>query len=79
MGASLGNNPSFVWQSLFSSKMVLKDGFRWRIGNGKDIDVWGTTMALEGRKMLASQPQSWKEGATLKCLILLTHQQFSGQ
>jgi len=40
MGATLGHNPSFVWQSLFSSKVVLKERFRWKLGNEKDIHIW---------------------------------------
>ena len=39
MGFSLGYNP-YTWRSVFSSKMVLKEGSRWRIGDGSNINIW---------------------------------------
>ena len=38
--ANLGSNPSFTWRSIFQSLPLLKQGVRWRIGNGTQIDVW---------------------------------------
>ena len=38
--ATLGSNPSFTRQSIFESLPLLKQGIRWRIGNGTQIDVW---------------------------------------
>ena len=38
--ATLGSNPSFTWRSIFQSFPLLKQGIRWRIGNGTQIDVW---------------------------------------
>ncbi|XP_058770466.1 uncharacterized protein LOC131644088 [Vicia villosa] len=35
--AKLGNNPSFVWRSLWKAKDVLLLGCRWRIGDGRCI------------------------------------------
>ncbi|XVF49555.1 hypothetical protein PTKIN_Ptkin04bG0022200 [Pterospermum kingtungense] len=40
LNAQLGQNPSFTWRSIWSSQVLLQNGFRWRIGNGKDVDVW---------------------------------------
>lgn len=40
MGSSLGHNPSYTWQSLFSSKIVLKKGSKWRIGDDSNINLW---------------------------------------
>ncbi|OMO90520.1 reverse transcriptase [Corchorus capsularis] len=40
MEAKLGCNPSFVWRSLLAGREVLKQGCRWRVGNGCDIDNW---------------------------------------
>ena len=36
----MGSIPSFTWQSIFQSLPLLKQGIRWRIGNGTQIDVW---------------------------------------
>ncbi|XP_058010282.1 uncharacterized protein LOC110649096 [Hevea brasiliensis] len=38
--ATLGNNPSFVWRSVFSAKDFIKDNCCWRVGNREDIRVW---------------------------------------
>ena len=39
--ASLGNNPSFTWRSIWSSRVLLEGGCRWKIGDGRNIRVWG--------------------------------------
>ncbi|GAA0144626.1 hypothetical protein LIER_05022 [Lithospermum erythrorhizon] len=40
MHAKLGTNPSFGWRSLFEGRKVLTMGIRWRVGDGKEIDIW---------------------------------------
>jgi hypothetical protein len=29
----LGHNPSFVWRSIFSAKVVVRQGAHWKIGS----------------------------------------------
>nr|KYP42577.1 hypothetical protein KK1_036020 [Cajanus cajan] len=41
LNASLGHNPSYTWKSLWSTQHLLKNGIRWRLGNGNTIPVWG--------------------------------------
>ncbi|GAA0143649.1 hypothetical protein LIER_35779 [Lithospermum erythrorhizon] len=38
--AKLGSNPSFGWRSLLEGRKVLNKGVKWRVGDGKDIDIW---------------------------------------
>ena len=38
--ASLGNNSSYTWRSIFHSLEVIKNGTRWRVGNGWLIHIW---------------------------------------
>lgn len=40
IGATLGNNSSYTWQSILSSKIVLKEGVMWKMGSGANIHVW---------------------------------------
>ncbi|XP_058776514.1 uncharacterized protein LOC131650817 [Vicia villosa] len=39
--ANLGNNPSFVWRSIWQARRVLSLGCRWSIGDGRHILVMG--------------------------------------
>jgi hypothetical protein len=39
--ATLGKRPSFAWKSLLSASGLLKSGLVWRVGDGKDIKIWG--------------------------------------
>ena len=40
MMAELGNNPSYVWCSLFSARDVIKAGTWWKVGDGRSIGVF---------------------------------------
>jgi len=44
MEAELGHNPSYVWRSLLAAREVIREGSRWRVGNGVNImaesDKW---------------------------------------
>ena len=39
MEAELGNNPLFVWQSLLSAREVIGAATKWKVGDGRSIDV----------------------------------------
>ena len=39
MEADLGHNPSYVWWSLMAAREVIKEGSRWRVGNGVQIEA----------------------------------------
>lgn len=40
MEASVGFRPSYSWRSICAARDVIRDGLRWRVGNGKSIRVW---------------------------------------
>ena len=40
VNASMGNNPSYIWQSLMAEQRVVKQGMRWQVGNGTNIREW---------------------------------------
>lgn len=48
LNASLGHNPSFIWRSVLEAKQLLRDGVRWRVGNGKRIKVLGQPWLVTG-------------------------------
>ena len=35
IGSKIGHNPSYVWRSIFSAKIVVKQSARWRIEIGR--------------------------------------------
>ncbi|KAL0312576.1 UNVERIFIED_CONTAM: hypothetical protein Sradi_5656900 [Sesamum radiatum] len=39
--AKNGYNPSFTWRSIWEGRSTLEAGLRWKIGNGKNVLVWG--------------------------------------
>lgn len=63
--AGLGDNPSFVWRSIWEARSVVMAGMRWKVGDGKSIQVLGCPwlpddqnpyvateiLALEGKKV----------------------------
>ena len=40
LNAKLGSSPSYSWRSIHSSLEVIRQGTRWRVGNGKQIHIW---------------------------------------
>ena len=32
--------PSFTWKSIWMSQFILKQGCKWRIGDGSSINIW---------------------------------------
>lgn len=39
--AQLGNKPSQVWRSFLAAKELVHSGVLWRVGDGRDINIWG--------------------------------------
>lgn len=37
--AKLGSNPSYAWRSIYNNLEVICRGTRWRMGNGKMINI----------------------------------------
>jgi hypothetical protein len=38
--ANIGHNPSYTWRSIQSTIPLLTLGYRWKIGDGSNINVW---------------------------------------
>lgn len=32
--------PNFVWRSIWGGKALLLEGLKWRVGDGRSINVW---------------------------------------
>ncbi|CAL5192688.1 unnamed protein product [Lathyrus oleraceus] len=62
---SLGNNPSYVWRSLWKTNEVLILGRHWRIEDGSKINVMFEPWLRSEGKWWVSAPQS-QEMYTMK-------------
>jgi len=40
LDTNIGHNPSYTWRSIWSSRDLIKSGYRWKIGDGSHINVW---------------------------------------
>jgi len=49
LNSRIGVNPSYVWRSIFSAKMVVQQGARWRIRTGANIPLFSVPWLKDGR------------------------------
>lgn len=73
MKATLGSNPSFIWQSLMWSRQLLNKGLCWRICDGSKIETFHDTWIPDFRDCIGPvnlefetvntlmQGQTWNE------------------
>jgi hypothetical protein len=41
LDSPLSRRPSYVWRSIWNAKFLLNEGLVWKVGNGRDIKIWG--------------------------------------
>ena len=61
---------SYAWQSIMKARKVISKGMRWRIGDGKSINLYGDNWLLGGgsSKIISSRVLEL-EGAKVPVLI----------
>ncbi|KAK9270863.1 hypothetical protein L1049_026449 [Liquidambar formosana] len=70
LSSSLGSLPSFSWRSIWGAKETLGRGVRWRIGNGKSVDIWKEKWLPTPTSFKVTSPrQILNEGALVSDLI----------
>ncbi|KAL0006726.1 hypothetical protein SO802_008228 [Lithocarpus litseifolius] len=63
-------NGSYAWQSILKSRKVISMGRRWRIGDGKNIDIYKDNWLLgKGSARIVSPHVQVLEGAQVAALI----------
>ncbi|XP_074346913.1 uncharacterized protein LOC141685724 [Apium graveolens] len=56
--ARIGNNPSFIWRSIWEAKHVISAGMRWKIGSGNSVNIVGQPWLLDdGNPFITSNVQ----------------------
>ena len=53
----MGNNPSFTWRSIMFAQPLVKNGLRWRLGNGESIQIWGDKWLPKPSTFMVSSPR----------------------
>jgi hypothetical protein len=56
--AKLGDNPSYVWRSVWKSRDVLSIGCRWKIGDGSKIKIMSNPWLRGGDELWVQSPQN---------------------
>ena len=46
MEAQLGKRPSYIWRRILAAREVIKEGYRWVIGNGRNVHIWNDRWIL---------------------------------
>lgn len=57
LDGSLGSAESYSWSSIWSAKALVKEGVLWRMGNGKQVNIWSYLWVVgeEGRFITSLQ------------------------
>ena len=45
------------WRSILSAQSIVRQGVRWRVGNGKDIRIWGDKWLPRGSSYEVISPR----------------------
>lgn len=40
LDTNVGHNPSLCLKSTWTSRVVLKDGYKWTLGDGSNVNMW---------------------------------------
>lgn len=40
LDVDIGHNLNYIWRSIWSSRVLIKEGLRWSIGDGTQISFW---------------------------------------
>ncbi|CAN1837440.1 Putative ribonuclease H protein At1g65750 [Linum perenne] len=68
--AEEGYSPSYVWKSVRASQDIIRRGFRWKIGDGRNVKVWDDPWLREDADRFVRSGQ--EEGLERWCVKDLT-------
>ncbi|XP_028062862.1 uncharacterized protein LOC114266180 [Camellia sinensis] len=68
--AGVGSNPSFTWRSIFNARPLLEARLRWRVGDGRSIQIWGDKWVPQPHSFRVCSPTTTQlQGALVSDLI----------
>ncbi|CAN1814009.1 Putative ribonuclease H protein At1g65750 [Linum perenne] len=57
LSAAKSSSPSFAWHSIWKTQNLIRQGYRWRVGDGRSIGVWTDPwLRRDGRLRVESAP-----------------------
>jgi ribonuclease HI len=69
--SSLGHNPSYAWRSIWSSRHVIMNGCRWKIGDGTKINIMNEPWLKKNDGKWLQSPQ--EQGVANLCVNQLLY------
>ncbi|XP_042941372.1 uncharacterized protein LOC122276027 [Carya illinoinensis] len=70
LNSKVGVRPSLIWRCIKEASGLLKEGLRWRVGNGKKIQIWRDKWMPKPSSFLVQSPISiLREEAKVEELI----------
>ncbi|CAN1121541.1 Uncharacterized mitochondrial protein AtMg00310 [Linum perenne] len=56
LSAKEGSNPSIVWKGIGKARILIREGYRWRVGNGTCVNIWHDTwLRSEGNRWITTE------------------------
>ena len=68
--ATIGNNPSYTWWSILATQSIVREGLRWRVGNGRDIRIWEDKWLPTTPTHKVCTPRSFLDPDTRVCELI---------
>ncbi|KAL0415521.1 UNVERIFIED_CONTAM: putative mitochondrial protein [Sesamum latifolium] len=76
--AGRSSTPSFTWRSLLATRDILAAGLRWKVGDGRDIPIWGQPwLPRPGTFQLVARPAALSTHTRVADLISDTREWIS--
>ena len=57
LNARLSYSTSYSWRSIWSAKSLVKEGIIWRVGDGRDINIWSEPWIGDGQGRYIASPR----------------------
>ncbi|XP_021735024.1 uncharacterized protein LOC110701708 [Chenopodium quinoa] len=68
--ANRRHDPSYIWRSIWGAKGLFRDGLAWKIGNGRDINIWTDIWLVNNRQPIHLQrPPEFDEEMKVRELL----------
>ncbi|KAL8125183.1 hypothetical protein AgCh_012747 [Apium graveolens] len=73
MDAQIGNNPNFVWRSIWEAKYMIAEGMRWKIGLGNSVNIVGQPWLLDENNPFVTSTVQGLQNHKVSLLMSMDH------